>query len=170
MNEFMGLVTYPFRFSTSFFLTSADLFTHSSMFRTGIETISLVSILKGAVSFGVFGFSLFAVLTFLAFGIGFARTFSSSSGELDGTTVRPLRVRRVVSSISIEDRGVGGDLEKLADSFCLLSEPITHLLNIPVLRGTHCIGYFDHNLNRGRSRPGVLSVIFGKGLSKQLTY
>lgn len=81
--------------------------------------MSLVSMLNDAVSFGVFGFSFFPVLAFLDLGVGFGRGLSSSGGELDGTTFRPLRVRRVLSSSSVEDRGVGGDLQKLAGSFYL---------------------------------------------------
>ena len=65
MKEFIGLVTYPFRFSTSVRLTSGDLLTHSSMFRTGILAKSFVKTLKGAVSFGVFGLS--ALLAFAFF-------------------------------------------------------------------------------------------------------
>ena len=117
MNEFMGLVTYPFLFSTSFLLTSADLFTHSSILRTGIAAIPLVKILKGAVSLGVFGFSLFPVLDLLDFGVAFGLGFSSSSGELDGTTLRPLLVRCTVSSNTDTDCGVEGAPENKVESF-----------------------------------------------------
>lgn len=113
----MGLVTYPFLFSTSFLLTSADLFTHSSILRTGIEAISLVKILKGAVSLGVFGFSLFPVLDFLDFDAAFGLGFSSSSGELDGTTLRPLLVRCTASSIIDTDCGVEGVPVNIFESF-----------------------------------------------------
>jgi hypothetical protein len=73
MNEFIGLVTYPFLFSTSFRRTSGGLFTHSSIFRTGVLLRSLVKMLKGAVSFGVFGLSAFGAFAFFGLGDGFGR-------------------------------------------------------------------------------------------------
>lgn len=113
----MGRVTYPFLFSTSFLLTSAGLFTHSSILRTGIEVMSLVRILSGAVNLGVFGFSPFPAFPFRDFETGFGFCFSSSSGELDGTTGRPLRVLSTASSIADADCGVAGEAENMGGSF-----------------------------------------------------
>ena len=116
MNEFIGLVIYPFLFSTSFRLTSTGRFTHSSMFLTGMFVMSLVNILKGAVSFGVLSFSLFPALFFRGLGAGFGFDFAGSGprGELDGAMVRPLRVRLWASSTSCAECGVGGDPEYIA--------------------------------------------------------
>ena len=69
MKEFIGLVTYPFLFSTSFFLVSADRLTHSSMLRTGMLLMFFVKILNGAVSFGLLGFSLFPAFAFFDLGV-----------------------------------------------------------------------------------------------------
>jgi hypothetical protein len=115
MKEFIGRVTYPFLFSTSCRLVSAERLTHSSMFRTGILAKSFVKTLSGAVNFGVFGFSLLPALAFLdfgvAFGLGFGFGLSVLCCELEGTMVRPLLVRRFASSWSTVDLGVGGEPE-----------------------------------------------------------
>jgi hypothetical protein len=71
MKEFIGRVMYPFLFSASLRLTSAGRFTHVSMSLMGMWCWPSVKMLKGAVSLGVFGFSPFAALGFLAFGVGF---------------------------------------------------------------------------------------------------
>jgi len=115
MKEFMGLVTYPFRFSTSFLLVSAGRSTHAFMSRTGILSMSFVKMLKGAVSLGVFGFS-FLPFAFFDFAVALGRALRLSGGF--GTIIgRPLRVL-LLSSSSIPDLGVGGDPENIAELFC----------------------------------------------------
>jgi hypothetical protein len=110
MNEFMGLVMYPFLFSASSRLTSADLFTHSSMFFTGMWGRFAVSILNGAVSFGVTGLSPFVAFGFFDLGIAFGRGLASfRRGELDAATLRALRVGLRSRSSSTVDLGVGGE-------------------------------------------------------------
>ena len=110
MNEFMGRVIYPFLFSASSRLTSAGLFTHSSMFFTGIWCSSAVSMLRGAVNFGVTGLSAFPAFGFLALGVAFGRGLASfRRGELEGATARPLRVVLRPKSSSTVDLGVGGE-------------------------------------------------------------
>ena len=52
MNEFIGLVMYPFRFSTSARRSSSDLLTHATM-SLSPTSMSLVNSLRGASSFGV---------------------------------------------------------------------------------------------------------------------
>jgi hypothetical protein len=69
--------------------------------------MSLVKMLRGAVSFGVFGFSPFPVF-FLLLGVDFVLGLSVT-GELDEAMALPLRVRREVSSFSVADFGVGGE-------------------------------------------------------------
>jgi hypothetical protein len=110
MNEFIGLVIYPFLFSTSSRLTSAGLSTHSFMLRTGTEVMSFVKMLNPWVSFGVFGFSAFplAFFTGLAFGLDFEGLLVAGGG-LGGAITRPLRVLLSASSISAAERGVGGE-------------------------------------------------------------
>lgn len=103
MNEFMGRVTYPFRFSVSLLRSSTDLFTHSSMSRTG-TVMSLVNTLSGAVNFGVLVFSLLA-FCFLVRGGVFLRTLPW--GESVRAADRPLRVLARPMSLCIE-RGVPG--------------------------------------------------------------
>lgn len=93
MKEFIGLVIYPFLFSTSLYLVSTDRFTHASMSRTGTEVMSFVNILSAAVSFGVLGLSPFPAFAFFDFGIAFGLDLAGVCGELDGTMFRPLRVR-----------------------------------------------------------------------------
>lgn len=116
MNEFIGLVTYPFRFSTSFIRTSAGLVTHSSIFRTGIWSNAFVSSLRGASIFGALGLSLFGCLeAFLAFGDLGPRSFSCAAtfelcGVLRPVIDRPLRVVRRPPLLWSEDVGVGGEL------------------------------------------------------------
>lgn len=110
MKEFMGRVMYPFLFSASSRLTFAGLFTHSSIFFTGIWCSSAVSMLRGAVNFGVTGLSPFAALGFLAFGVAFGRGLASfRRGELEAAPVRPLRVVLRSRSSSTVDLGVGGE-------------------------------------------------------------
>jgi hypothetical protein len=110
MNEFMGRVMYPFRFSASSRLTSAGLFTHSSMFFTGMWCSSAVRILNGAVSFGVTGLSAFPAFVFLVFGVNLGRGLASFlRGEVEGATARPLRVVLRPKSSSAVDLGVGGE-------------------------------------------------------------
>ena len=99
------------------------------MLRTGIEVMSLVKTLNGAVNLGVFGFSPFPALLFRDFETGFGLCFSSSSGELDGTTGRPLRVRSTASSIADADCGVEGEPENIAGSFYLGSVPAYSVTN-----------------------------------------
>jgi hypothetical protein len=112
MNEFIGLVIYPFLFSTSSRLTSAGLSTHSFMLRTGTEVMSFVRMLSPWVSFGVFGFSAFplAFFTGRAFGLDFEGVLvAGAGGGLGGAITRPLRVLLSASSISAAERGVGGE-------------------------------------------------------------
>jgi hypothetical protein len=110
MKEFIGRVMYPFLFSASSRLVSADLLTHCSMSFTGMWRNSTVSILNGAVSFGVTGLSPFAFLGFLGFGVAFGRGLVSfRRGELDAAPVRPLRVVPRSMSSSTVDLGVGGE-------------------------------------------------------------
>jgi hypothetical protein len=71
MNEFIGRVIYPFLFSASLRLTSAVRLTHAFMSLTGMWCSLSVSMLKGAVNFGVLALSPLAALDFLAFGVGF---------------------------------------------------------------------------------------------------
>lgn len=110
MKEFMGRVMYPFRFSASSRLTSAGLFTHSSIFLTGMWHNFAVRILRGAVSFGVAALSPLPPLAFrdfkLALGLGLE---SFLCGERDEATPRPLRVGLRPISSSAVDRGVGGE-------------------------------------------------------------
>jgi hypothetical protein len=116
MKEFIGLVTYPLRFSTSFLRTSAGLFTHSSILRTGICSNPLVSSLKGALIFGAFGLSPFACfVAFLAFGDLATRIFScvaafNTCGDPTTPIDRPLRVVRRPPLLWSEDVGVGGEV------------------------------------------------------------
>jgi hypothetical protein len=71
---------------------------------------SAVSILSGAVSFGVTGLSPFAAFGFLILGVAFGRGLASfRRGELDAATVRPLRVVLRSRSSSTVDLGVGGE-------------------------------------------------------------
>lgn len=110
MNEFMGRVMYPFLFSASSLLVSADLLTHSSMFLTGMWSSPAVSMLRGAVSLGVTAFSPFAAFGFFAFGVAFGRGLASfRRGELDVATARPFRVVLRSISSSAVDLGVGGE-------------------------------------------------------------
>ena len=108
MNEFIGRVTYPLRFSTSFLRVSGDRCTQASISFTGVS-MSLVKIDRGAVSFGVLDLS--SLLDFLSF-------FDRAAGDFDtrdllvlkGESVllaeRPLRVR--TPSLAVLLRGVGG--------------------------------------------------------------
>jgi hypothetical protein len=114
----MGLVTYPFLFSTSFLLVSAERLTHSSMLRTGTFVISLVKILSAAVSLGVFGLSAFG---FLDFGVAFGLGLLADCGGVRCTTARSLRVCRSYSSLSKEDLGVRGEPETTPWLCCFLS-------------------------------------------------
>jgi hypothetical protein len=71
---------------------------------------SAVSILSGAVNFGVNGLSPLAAFGFLALGVAFGLGLASfRRGELDAATARPLRVVLRSRSSSIVDLGVGGE-------------------------------------------------------------
>jgi hypothetical protein len=111
MKEFIGLVMYPFLFSTSCLLVSADRSTHSFMLRTGIEVMCLVRMLSPWVSFGVFGLSAFPLAFFVGLDLGFDFDFGllSAWGGLGGAIARPLRVLLSASSNSAAERGVGGE-------------------------------------------------------------
>lgn len=108
MNEFIGRVTYPLRFSTSFRLVSADRCTQPSMSFMG-TSMSLVRIESGAVSLGVFDLSsLLGFLSFLDLGAGDfeTRDLLVLKGESVRLAERPLRVR--TPSLAVPERGVGG--------------------------------------------------------------
>ena len=71
--------------------------------------------LKGAVSLGVFGLSLFPAFVFLGLGAALGLGFFLSLWEgLEAAIGLPLRVRRVASSLSVVDLGVGGEPENMA--------------------------------------------------------
>ena len=108
MNEFMGRVTYPFRFSASFILVSAARCTHPSISLSG-TSMSLVSTESGAVNLGIFErSSLLDFLSFFDFAAGDfdTRDLLVLNGESVRLVERPLRVR--TPSLSVADRGVGG--------------------------------------------------------------
>jgi hypothetical protein len=75
--------------------------------------MSLVIMLSPAVSFGVFGLSLFPAFAFFGFVGAFDLGLVVTSGLLEGAKCRPLRVYRSCSASSIADMGVGGELENI---------------------------------------------------------
>lgn len=108
MNEFIGRVTYPLRFSASFRLTSAGRCTQLSMSFSG-TSISFVNTESGAVNLGVLDLS--SLLDFLSFldlvaGDLEIRDLLVPKGESVRLVERPLRVR--MPSLAVAERGVGG--------------------------------------------------------------
>jgi hypothetical protein len=171
MKEFMGLVIYPFLFSASSRLTFAGLFTHSSIFFTGIWCNSAVSMLRGAVNFGVTGLSPFVAFAFLVFGVAFGRGLASfRRGELEVAHVRPLRVVLRSRSSSTVDLGVGGEKSGCSFYYGLAHAQTTVNANL-YSPAVHRIVRYDSIRSQGRNHPvSRLAFFSDANIADVLTY
>jgi len=160
---------YPFLFSTSRRLTSAGLFTHSSMFLTGIWWSSFVKILNGAVSLGVLCLSDFTALAFFDLGVAFGRGLPSVfRGELDDVIARPLRVVLLLESSPFVDLGVGGENKPWSCCCSLAIEAVTRI-DFHSLKG-HCTARSGNTPPEGRIHPGFGSALYSHKDLGTLTY